>query len=276
MRTLYYIFERFGVFLFFILLEVVCFYLIVRFNKTQGLIWASSANQISGTIHSFSNRVGDFAKLDAVEDSLAEENARLRQKIATYENRTIRFQDSVVQEEFKQKYIYISAEVVKNSVNLRNNFITIDKGAKDSIIEHTGVISSKGVVGIVRKVRDRYSLVMSILNSQMIINAKIKGSGYFGPLVWEGNDPKKMHLNDIPKHADVQIQDTIQTTGYSSIFPSNIDIGVVSNVQRDDASNSHIIEVELFEDIANIEYVNVIKNLEKEEIKELEKGFGNE
>ena len=48
---------------------------------------------------------------------------------------------------YKQQYEYIVARVINNSVNQRNNYITINKGSKQGIAKGMGVICNLGIVG---------------------------------------------------------------------------------------------------------------------------------
>ncbi|MEM9847227.1 MAG: rod shape-determining protein MreC [Bacteroidota bacterium] len=272
MRVLTFIFERFGALLLFFLLEVICMYLIVQFNESQGMIWLSSVNRVSGSFHETTNRARDFVQLDKIADSLAVENARLQEALEQFKLQTASSIDTVRQDSLEQVYAFIGARVIKNSINQRNNFITINKGTKDGVKAHMGVITDKGVVGVVRKTGKDYASIMSVLNTEAIVNAKVKRNGYFGPLVWREKDrnPLKMYLEDIPIHADIKINDTLQTTGYSSLFPTDINIGVIDAIEPLKGSNSQELRVHLFEDLANIQYVYVINHLQKGAIDSLE------
>jgi len=164
MNTLYLLFQRFGAFLLFFFLEIICIYFIVSFNDPQKLIYLSSSSYLSGTFHNLANSIEDYFNLDKVADDLAKENADLRDQLEQYKNNLILQHDTLNQDTLRQAYHYISASVIKNSINLPNNMITINKGSKDGIRNHMGVITDKGVVGIVRKTGNRYALVMSVLN----------------------------------------------------------------------------------------------------------------
>ena len=138
-----------------------------------------------------------------------------------------------------------------------------------------GGITDKGVVGIVREVNGKYALVMSILNRTFILSAKSKKSGQFGPLIWSGQDERYATLIDIPQHVKLNVRDTIQTSGYSSIFPKGIDVGtIVEEIEEDGASKSY--KVELFEEMRSLEHVYVICNKDREQIKELEQMVADE
>lgn len=270
MRTLYLLFERFGAFFLLVLLEVIAFYLVINFNEKQNLILISSANRVVGNAYQRINDVQDYFNLTNVADSLARENAELRTLIRNYELDEALKKDSVRSEELNQAYDYVAAKIINKSVHRRNNSITLNRGYKDGINPHTGVISDKGIVGIVLKVSKHYSQVMPLLHSQAKISAGIKDKGYFGSLVWLGRDPRYMRLMDIPKYVAVEKGDTIQTTGYSTYFPTGLTIGVVDTVWRELSGEFHNVRVELLEEIAEVEYVYVVNNLRKEEQLEIE------
>jgi rod shape-determining protein MreC len=270
MRFLNLLLGRFGNILLFLLLEAIAFYLVVLFNDSQKLILFSSANRIVGTSYEGINFVTSFFLMGNYADSLVVENANLRAQLEQYRYYQIPSNDSL-QLDTLQAYSYVGARVINNSINSKNNYMTINKGRKHGIAEHMGVITHKGAVGIVLRVSDHYAQVMSILHRNTQVNAAIKRTGYFGPLVWRGNDPKMMFLKDIPLHADIQLGDTIQTTGYSTIFPTGVPIGVVDTFRQELGSYAYEIDVALFEDIAKLEYVYVVNFLRKKEVEQLEK-----
>ena len=113
---------------------------------------------------------------------------------------------------------FIASSVIKNSYTKTKNYITIDKGLIDSITIDNGVISSNGVVGIIDKSTSNYSRVISILNENFMLNAKLKNSNSFGVLSWNGRNINKVQLKDLPKQVDIKIGDTIFNVGNSFIF----------------------------------------------------------
>lgn len=276
MRTLYLLFQRFGAFFLFLLLEAIAFYLIVNFNENQRLILISSANRISGSAYQQISDVQDYFNLTNLADSLARENAELHSFIQNSTLNTPLQQDSVYDENLNQKYKYVAAKVINKSIYRHNNSFTLDRGKINGIQPHTGVISDKGVVGIVQRASKHFAQVMPILHRQAIISATIKDKGYFGPLIWLGRDPRFMRLEDIPKYVSVVKGDTIQTTGYSNIFPTGINIGTVDTVWSESSEDFQNIRIRLIEELANVEYVYVVNNLRKNELDKLEAGTTDE
>ena len=134
-----------------------------------------------------------------------------------------------------------------------------------------GVVNEKGLLGIIEFSGNSFSTVQSILHSKSKINVKVKGTDYFGSLVWNGKKPNNVQLIDIPDLAPIKKGDTIISGGMSSIFPENIPVGTIEDFKLTAAKNYYIIEVRLFNDMQNIGPVYVIKNHLKQEIKAVEK-----
>ena len=149
----------------------------------------------------------------------------------------------------------------------------IDKGEKNGIKEDFGVITSKGIIGIIDNTSNSYSRVVSILNTKSRINAQLKKTDHFGTLMWDGNSPEIVQLMDVPKIAPVQIGDTIMTGGRSTIFPKGILIGQVISFELDNAEDFYEISVNLFNDMTNIGHVYIVENLRADEILNLENTY---
>ena len=155
---------------------------------------------------------------------------------------------------------FIASSVIKNSYTKTKNYITIDKGLIDSITIDNGVISSNGVVGIIDKSTSNYSRVISILNENFMLNAKLKNSNSFGVLSWNGRNINKIQLKDLPKQVDIKIGDTIVTGGNSFIFPKDVLIGYVDSYKLDNSENYLEVEIILSTDMTNIENLYIIRN----------------
>jgi rod shape-determining protein MreC len=152
----------------------------------------------------------------------------------------------------------------------------LDKGRKDGIVPHSGVVTENGVVGIVRKVSEHYSVAMSILHRQTLINARLKNKGYFGPLRWESIDVHTFNLTDIPKDKNVAKGDTVETSGHSAIFPEGIMLGVVDQFSLEPGSNYFTIQVKASLDLCNLQYVYIVRNILKGEQDQLEQAVREE
>lgn len=271
MRDFFDKIPRYSGFFIFILLEAICFILIVRYNSSQREIFLYSSSLFSGFMNKNYADATAYIGLTERVDSLKNENRALKKQIANFRERIVLAQTDSIPARFDSTALYdvIPAKIISNSVSLNHNYLTLDVGRKDKVEALNGVISANGVVGIVKNVSNHYARVMSLLHRQSRISAAIKKNGFFGTLVWRGDNPKIMILEDVPKHATVTVGDTIVTSGYSAIFPPGLMIGKVLNHKLAAGSNSHTITVELQEDLSRLKDVYVVKNLRKRELDSL-------
>ena len=142
----------------------------------------------------------------------------------------------------------------------------LNKGKKDSIRQDFGVISSKGIVGVIDNTSKKYATVISVLSTTSHISAQLKKSNHFGSLVWNGKSPYFVQLTSIPKIAPIKKGDTIITSGRSAIFPKNIPVGTIEDYNLDASENYYTIEVRLFNDMTSLEHVYIIENKDIDEI----------
>lgn len=228
----------------------------------------SSANFFTGGVYQQMSNVNEYFHLKTQNDELAKENARLKTILFNLKDTTkVNFPDSILG---VKKNDLIVSKVIHNSYNVHENFLTINTGAKSGINTDMGVINSAGIIGIVDKVSPNYATVISILNIQSKINAKIKKSNHFGSLIWNGKNTGFVQLIDVPRLAGVRKGDTIVTGGQSHIFPENIGIGTIDKVYIDNETNYYTLDIKLFNDMTNLGYVYIIKSKDREEIINLE------
>jgi rod shape-determining protein MreC len=260
----------------FVILESICMYLAVQYNKNQREIYINSSNTLTGYIYQRYDKVMKYSALATISDSMAEENARLYARLGNAKFSDYLVRDSVLVKDslnkIKQQYTYIAASVISNSIALPNNYMTLNRGRRHGIEPGMGVITAKGVIGIVRNVSENFSEVMSILHQQSKTSASLRKTNYFGTMRWR--DPSNiltMSLETLPKHAEIHEGDTVQTSGYSYIFPEGIPIGKVDHYQVEPGSNYYSAQITLFEDLAHLRYVFVVNNLMLKEQEQLVK-----
>lgn len=220
----------------FVVLEIVCFVLLFSFNGFQGSIYLSTANAVSARLMVGKSRVASYFALDQTNEALAVQNAVLQQRVTELEQMLGQFRlDSLSEAEAIDKvrrmgFRISPVRIVDNSINKTDNFITIDKGSADGLVPDMGVIDCAGTLGVVYKCSQHYSLVMPLLNSKSSLSCKVLGGDSFGFLKWEGGDARYAMLYDLPRYAEVQIGDTIVTSGHSVSFPEGIMVGRVAEM----------------------------------------------
>jgi rod shape-determining protein MreC len=258
-------------FLLFILLEVFSFILIFNFNSYQKVQYLNSSNKFTGTVYNTYNAVGRYFSLASVNRKLARENAMLKSLISDLPYVRVTPYSVVMKAEVTDSvYRFISARVINNSVDKQNNYITLNKGRKHGIKPDQGIINSEGIVGVITNVSESYSLGFSVLNKRWGASAKLKKSGTFGPLSWDGYDARFASLTGIPFHVELSVGDTVETSSYSSVFPEGIMIGTVHSLEKPAGENYYNISVMLAVNFRALSYVDVVENLKKDEIKALE------
>ncbi|MBB6609952.1 rod shape-determining protein MreC [Pontibacter sp. Tf4] len=285
MRNLFAFIYRFRAFLVFVLLEALCVYLIVQYNTYQGAAFFNSANRYVGRVLEFQSGVTDYFNLATVNNTLARENALLRQELLTYRqagitDSTSRLDttlvvpvDTTIVDSLRtgpQTFNLHAGRVINNSVRRTNNYLTLSIGTKDGVEPGMGVIASNGVVGRVKTVSDNYSTVTSLLHSQMLISAKIKKNNTMGTIKWQGGDYRTAILDYVPLHVKLAKGDTIVTSGFNTVFPEGIMVGTISSVAKEADKSFYTIKVKLAVDFAQLSYVYVVENLQKAERDTLE------
>jgi rod shape-determining protein MreC len=244
---------------------------VVQNNNFQKASFINSANQVSANVLKTSKNIEDYLYLKNENENLAKENAELRSHSLVSFSMLVNNQYIVNDTVYNQKYTYTSCKVVNNSINRRNNYLTLNKGTKQGIQHDMAVITSTGVVGVVKEVSANFCTVMSLLHSKSTISSKIKKNGFFGPLTWDGESFSYATLNDIPSHVQLLKGDTIVTSAYSLAFPENILIGTVERYERKSGESFFTVKIKLSTDFKKLSYVYVVNNLQKLEQEELEK-----
>jgi len=276
MRNFFNFLIRQYFFFLFLILEIISFVLIVQYNYYQKSSFINTTNNISGGILSSFHSISEYFSLRETNQKLAEENARLLSEAAKFYLKTdtlTHFQKDTI---YNRQFVFTTAKVLSNSTNRRNNYLTLNKGSKHGIRIDMGVISSNGIVGIVKEVSTNFSSVISVLNKETKISAKIRKNGQIGTVIWEGGNYRYGHLIDIPTHIKPLIGDTIITSGFSNSFPEGILIGTISDFKIEKGDNFYTITIKFLNDFNSISYVNVIKNLMKPELDELTKNNKND
>lgn len=278
MRNLLNFFVKYNYWFLFILLEMISFVLLFRFNNYQGSAFFTSSNQVAGMVYETANNVTGYFHLKTINDELVQKNVELELQVEHLRSALMELKmDSTGIERMKSDallgYDLYRANVINNSLTHTDNYITLNKGENDGVRSEMGVISGSGVVGIVYQTSPNYSVVIPILNSKSSISCKIKRSDYFGFLKWDGGSSQYATVKDMPRHSLFTLGDTIVTSGHSAVFPGGIPIGTVEDISDSHDGLSYLLKVKLFTEFGRLNDVRVIAKKEQEEQLDLEKQF---
>lgn len=244
-------------------------------NPYQHHVYLTSAGIVASGLHDISSNITGYFALRDINDDLQRQTADLqkevldlRQQLRSY--REIAMQDSLRAVDSIGKFNFVIATVINNSITRPNNYLTINKGAKDGLKPDMGVLDQNGVVGVMNVVSDHYARVISLLNPNFRLSCKLRGSDAFGSLVWDGKDPRTAILEELPKHTHFQKGDTIVTSGNSAVFPEGIPVGTIVGKARGADDNFFTLRILLLTDFTALSTVKVISNTDLEEIRSVE------
>ena len=291
MRNIILILIRFKNTLIFLSIEIVCLWLMVNFNHFPRSNWLHTSNTISGGVNETTSDVSNYFALADKNEDLIQENAFLLQQLKTKEKKehklldsirtiysntyidSIPFIDAIKQDtsylkklNVQSNYSYVPATVIKNKISGKTNFLTLNKGSEDNIIINSGVITANGIVGEVVYVSSSYCLVKSVLHNNNSISIKLKNNQTLGSMQWEGPSIKETTITDIPRHVSISKGDTVITSEFNSVYPANYPIGTVDKIFKGENDAFYVLNISLFTDFTSLNHVYIYKNLDTEEI----------
>lgn len=264
MRNLLEFLAKYNYWFIFIILEVIGISLLFKYNNYQNSVWFSSANYVSGKIYEFNSELESYISLKQINETLALRNVELESQINELSEKLYSAtKDSSLsgkEQAFFNGFKLIPAKVINNTINRTDNLITLNKGTEDGVGKDMGVVCGTGVVGIIYLTSKHYSTVIPVLNTQSNISCKIKDRGYFGYLHWSGGSSEYAYVEDIPRHALFNLHEEVVTSGYSSVFPTGIQVGRINLVFNSPDGLSYRLKVKLSTDFSTLRDVVVLDN----------------
>ncbi|NRA92098.1 MAG: rod shape-determining protein MreC [Psychroserpens sp.] len=256
--------------LLFLLLFSISVGLTIQSHSYHKSKFINSANVVTGGIYESASGISNYFDLRTQNTILLEENKALRSLLYNSSDSSLTQNFRRDSLSFGGRYQIQTARVINNNYSASKNYLTLNRGEKNGVKEDLGVITSKGIVGIIDNTSNGYSRVLSILNTKSKINAQLKASNHIGSLEWNARSSGIVQLTDISKFAPVREGDTIVTGGQSSIFPQGIPIGSIEDFTLDISGDTYTVNIRLFNDMTNLSHVYIVENLDSDELKQLE------
>ena len=253
----------------FILLETAAIVMLHHNNSMQRLWTMRLSHGFMAKTWGFTQKVRGYFSLAGQNEELALENHRLREMIREYEDAAKATDISLQSVTRDDGFVYTPAQIIKSGTNSQHNYLILDKGSEDGIVQNSGIISSKGVIGIVDAVSRHYSYAISFLNTEVNISSRLGGTGAVGPLAWDGKNTDGAILKEIPLQYRYSPGDTVYTSGYSVIFPPDIPLGTAGDASIINGATNEIT-VNLFQDYTALKFVTIVRNTRAAEIEALE------
>ncbi|MDR2938200.1 MAG: rod shape-determining protein MreC [Prevotellaceae bacterium] len=263
---------RYHGFILFFLLESVAFVLLSHNSYYQQTQLFGAVQVVQSAYYSALDEVTAYVSLKEENEVLSHENARLRNMLDHFQSVDTAHSVVRVNPRSGKLYSYIPAKVVNSTTNKQNNYLVLNVGEWQNVTPEMGVVTNNGVVGVVISTSARYATVMSLLNREFKISARLKRTGYLGTLEWDGISYREAVLTEVPQHVNITVGDTVETSGYSAMFPEGILIGTVVSYETK-KGNFHEVRVRLEVDFKKLRHVNAVQFVNFAEQREHERKY---
>lgn len=168
---------------------------------------------------------------------LQEENRRLKRLVASLiieREHLLRYRDE--RERLRrlagfteeQTYSLTAAEVVGRNLDRFQTVLIIDKGSNDGLAERMPALSYQGYVGRLYRVFEDSSWVRLVCSKNNPVSCIDKRSRVVGILEWRERD--RFNVTGVSAVEDVQVGDTLVTSGFGGVVPKGYRVGVVTRV----------------------------------------------
>ena len=191
------------------------------------------------------------------------ENERLRQQVSQLQVRLqeeralaqqARSLEQLLELRKKAELETVAAGVIAGSASPDFRTISIDKGTADGVRPDMAVIAPAGVVGRIITPSARASKVQLLIDRNAAAGALVERSRAHGVVEGTGGT---LRMNYVSGTADVQVGDTVVTSGIDGIYPKGFVIGQIESVQRG-AGEFETIALRPAVDFSSVEAVLVV------------------
>ncbi len=125
----------------------------------------------------------------------------------------------------------IAARVIGRDPSHWSLFIMLNRGERDGVFEDSALLSPEGLVGKVVSAGPHSSRAILLTDRQSRVSALNQRTRDVGLIEGTGSSLLKMTFLD--RSADIQVGDTIVSSGLGEVYPKGISIGRVQLVEED-------------------------------------------
>ncbi len=208
-------------------------------SRTEDM-FAAAALPVQEAVRDVTDRVTDFFTRVFFPSSIQQENRRLRDMVSAYERRLILYQamekenarlsELLDYASANSGFYFMTAPISARNLNPYVDTITVRAGSRSGVREQMAAVNAQGIVGRVIEVGATYSKIRTMQNDDMRISVMVertRDEGMLGGLIIQDGQLLGMKLYYLPKDADLQVGDTIVTSGLGGIFPKGLYVGKV-------------------------------------------------
>lgn len=233
MKKLVLFIKKTYVFALFVILEVIALNQYANSTTFTKAKMITTANFLAGGIYRQFSVMNDYFGLRRENTALMNEIATLNNRLQIYRDHQPELNiDSLGLEGNVGAYVYTSASVISNTLTRPENFFTLDKGSRNGVEPNMAVVTPDGtMVGYILDCSDKFSVGMSLLNTDFRTSGTIKGKEHLGSIRWDGRNHNYATLSEVQKYGEIMAGDTVVTADYSSRFPAGVMIGTVESFE---------------------------------------------
>ena len=193
------------------------------------------------------------------------ENGRLRQQLAELQGKLHQYQEAYRQQQRLRDLLgfraatfpnQVAAEVVGVDPSQWAESITINKGTRHQLRRDLAVVTHQGLVGRTIAMAPHYATVLLLTDRRSAVDVLVQRTRARGIVV--GKSRRLCELRYVDIHEDIQVGDTIITSGLGEVYPKGLLVGTVVSVRRQSSGLFHDIEVKPATDLAKLEEILVL------------------
>lgn len=199
-----------------------------------------------------------IADLEARNAELERENAELLNRQSDYQLYVEMFNRASQAPEFER----VTAVVIGRDTTPVFRSIIIDRGTNDGVLPGMPVESARGLVGQVFRASPNAAQVLLITDNISSIAARLSASRATG-IVFGSGGSGPLTMDWIDQESQLEVGDVVLTSGLGGVFPADLVIGRVVDVERNEADLFQHASVQPAVDFQELEIVFVLTNFEQ-------------
>jgi rod shape-determining protein MreC len=193
------------------------------------------------------------------------ENQRLRQRLAALRGKLHRYQEAYLQQQRLRRLLgfrravfphAVAAEVVGIDPSQWARAIMINKGSRDRVRKDQAVVTHEGLVGRTIEVAAHYATVLLITDRRSAVDALVQRTRARGILIGKSHRVGELRYVDV--HEDIQVNDSVISSGLGEVYPKGLLIGTVTSVRQTSYGLFHDVEVTPVVDLTKLEEILVL------------------
>ena len=210
-------------------------------------VFSNAVLPVQEAVSDVTDKVTEFFTRVFFPSAIQQENERLTQLVAAYERRLILY-EAMEQENARlselldytsanSSFYFMTAPISARNKNPYVDTLTVRGGSRSGVAEQMAAVNAQGIVGRVIEVGATYSKIRTLQNDDMRISVMVertRDEGMLGGLIIENGQLVGLKLYYLPKDADLQVGDTIVTSGLGGIFPKGLYVGKVMFLAEED------------------------------------------